>query len=126
MMAVAAIFSITASAQDSITNQTKISGSDFTIGGFVDAYYAYDFNKPTDNKRPFFLYNHTRHNEFNVNLAYIKGSYTVERARATIAIAAGTYMNANYSAEPGVKIFIKELNPKTDNTAITSSIAVSF
>ena len=38
------------------------------ITGFVDAYYVYDFNKPTGNRQDFF-FNHNRHNEFNINNA---------------------------------------------------------
>ena len=72
------------------------------FSGFAEAYYSYDFNKPADNNRPFFLYSHNRHNEFNVNLAYIKGSYNADRIRANVALAVGTYMNANYAAEPGL------------------------
>lgn len=74
----------------------------FSISGYVEAYYGYDFNRPADNSRPGFIYSHNRHNEFNLNLGYLKGSYNSERVRANIALAAGTYMNANYAAEPGV------------------------
>ena len=86
-----------ATAQDSTQKAAPLSFS-----GFVEAYYGYDFNKPSDNNRPFFFYSHNRHNEFNINLAYVKGSYNTEKTRANIALAAGTYMNANYAAEPGV------------------------
>lgn len=84
-------------AQDSTDKTNPVN---FT--GFVEAYYCYDFNRPADNNRPHFFYSHNRHNEFNVNLCYVKGSYNSERARANFAIAAGSYMNANYAAEPGV------------------------
>src|SRR5690606_28884320 len=69
---------------------------------YVEAYYSYDLNKPADNNRPGFLYRHNRHHELNINLAFIKGSYQAERVRANIALATGTYMNANYAAERGV------------------------
>ncbi|HEX6431307.1 MAG TPA: porin [Niastella sp.] len=82
----------------------------FAISGYAEAYYSYDFNKPTDNNRPGFIYSHNRSNEFNLNLAYVKGSYSAERIRANIALAAGTYMNANYAAEPGVLKNIYEAN----------------
>lgn len=83
-------------------DSTKGPSSALTFSGSAEAYYSYDFNKSTDNNRPFFLYSHNRHNEFNINLAYVKGSYNTERTRSNIALAAGTYMNANYAAEPGV------------------------
>lgn len=81
-----------------------------TISGYTEAYYQYDFNKPADNNRPGFIYSHNRHNEFNLNLGFIKANYTAERVRANIALAAGTYMNTNYSAEPGVLKNILEAN----------------
>jgi hypothetical protein len=90
------LISVGASAQDSEKQ------SPFIFSGFVETYFSYDFNKPSDNNRPFFFYSHNRHNEFNVNLAYVKGSYVTDRTRANITLAAGTYMNANYAAEPGV------------------------
>ncbi len=78
--------------------------------GYVEVYYQYDFNKPSDNTRPGFVYSHNRHNEFNINLGYLKGSYSAERVRANLALAAGTYMNANYAAESGVLKNIYEAN----------------
>lgn len=81
-----------------------------TISGYTEAYYQFDFNKPSDNNRPGFVYSHNRHNEFNLNLGFIKANYTAERVRANLALAAGTYMNANYAAEPGVMKNMLEAN----------------
>ncbi|HEY6503250.1 MAG TPA: porin [Chitinophagaceae bacterium] len=81
-----------------------------SLSGYVEAYYQYDFNKPPDNNRPGFIYSHNRHNEFNLNLGFLKGSYISERVRANVALAAGTYINANYAAEPGVLKNIYEAN----------------
>jgi hypothetical protein len=92
-------------AQDS--TETK---NPFTLSGYVEAYYNHDFNKPVNNTIPGFLYNFNRANEVNLNLAFIKGSYVTDRVRANVAIAAGTYMNANYSAEPGVLKNVFEAN----------------
>jgi hypothetical protein len=92
-------------AQDSIKQESPL-----TFRGYAEAYYSYDFNRPGDNSRPYFIYSHNRHNEFTVNLAYIKGSYGAERIRANIGLAAGTYMNANYAAEPGVMKNVFEAN----------------
>jgi hypothetical protein len=86
-------------AQDSTQKAAPVNP--FTFSGYVEIYYSYDFNKPPDNNKPAFFYSHNRHNEFNLNLGYLKGSYNAERIRANLAIAAGTYMNANYAAEPG-------------------------
>jgi hypothetical protein len=92
-------------AQDS--TETK---NPFTISGYVEAYYNHDFNKPVNNTIPGFLYNFNRANEVNLNLAFIKGNYSTDRVRANIALAAGTYMNANYSAEPSVLKNVFEAN----------------
>lgn len=101
------MISMNATAQDNNEQDKKNS---FTISGYVESYYSYDLNKPESNKRPDFLYNYNRHNEFNVNLALLKGSYITDRIRANVAIGAGTYMNANYAAEPGVLKNIYEAN----------------
>lgn len=84
--------------------------SPLTISGYAEAYYNYDLNKPSDNNRPGFLYSHNRHNEFNLNLGFIKAAYSKERIRANFALAAGTYMNANYAAETGVLKNVLEAN----------------
>ena len=99
---------LTAMAQDSSGSENKVHPLSFT--GFAEAYYSYDFNQPPDNNRPFFLYSHNRHNEFNINLAFLKGSYGSETVRANIALATGTYMNANYAAETGVLKNLYEAN----------------
>jgi hypothetical protein len=80
------------------------------LSAYVEAYYLYDFNNPANGNRPAFVYSHNRHNEFNVNLALIKFSYTAPRLRTNLAIMAGTYSNANLSAEPGVLKNIYEAN----------------
>jgi hypothetical protein len=78
----------------------QTNNSTITWSGYVDAYYAYDFNQPDDHLRPSFLYNHNRHNEFNINLAYIKGAYSSNRTRANLAIMAGTYAQYNMAESP--------------------------
>lgn len=98
---------IGASAQDSTTQTTA---NPLTISGYVEAYYSYDFNKPAINLRPSFLYSYNRHNEFNVNLGFVKAVYTADRVRANLALAVGTYINANYAAERGTLKNILEAN----------------
>ncbi|WP_221393641.1 porin [Dyadobacter sp. NIV53] len=92
-------------AQDS--TQTK---NPLAISGYVEAYYNHDFNRPGSNTIPGFLYNFNRANEVNLNLAFIRANYSADRVRANVSLAAGTYMNANYSAEPGVLKNIYEAN----------------
>ncbi len=72
------------------------------ISGFAEVYYQYDSNNPENNSRPNFIYSHHRNNEVNINLAFIKANYETENLRAYLALATGTYMNANYSEEEGV------------------------
>ncbi|WP_404986030.1 porin [Chryseobacterium sp. M5] len=99
-----AVCGITASAQNDSINKP------LTIGGYAEVYYTADFNNPKNNSRPGFVYSHNRNNEVNVNLAYIKTAYNTENVRANLALAVGTYMNANYAAEQGVMKNIYEAN----------------
>ncbi|MBC7902930.1 MAG: porin [Gemmatimonadaceae bacterium] len=96
-------------AQDSLNNSTAVAPA-VTFSGYLEAYYSYDFNKPPTNDKAGFLYSHNRHNEINLNLGFVKGSYSTERVRANLALAAGTYMNANYAAETGVLKNVFEAN----------------
>lgn len=90
--------------------QSDTSKSSLVVSGYVEAYYGYDFNQPEDHTRPGFLYSHNRHNEFNLNLGFVKANYSSEKVRANIALATGTYMNSNYAAETGVAKNIYEAN----------------
>ena len=92
-------------AQDSTKTKNPL-----TLSGYVEAYYNHDFNRPINNTVPGFLYNFNRANEVNVDLAFIKANYATDRIRANVALATGTYMNANYSVEPGVLKNIYEAN----------------
>ena len=101
-----------------------------TISGYAETYYQYDANNPDNNTRPGFIYSHNRNNEVSVNLAYIKANYDTGMIRANLALAAGSYMNANYAAEPGVLKNIYEANvgvklSKTNNLWITAGIMPS-
>ena len=89
---------------------TDSSKSKLTFSGYVEAYYTYDFGNPADHNRPSFIYSFNRHNEVNLDLGFIKAAYENENVRANLALAAGTYVNANYSAEPGVLKNIYEAN----------------
>ncbi|MFC3560395.1 porin [Pedobacter jamesrossensis] len=80
------------------------------FSGYLETYYGYDFNKPADHNRPAFIYSHNRTNEVNLNLAFIKAAYDDGAIRANVAVMAGTYANANLSAEPGVLKNIFEAN----------------
>lgn len=82
----------------------------FNWSAYIDVYYQYDFNKPSNNNRPSFVYSHNRHNEFNLNLGYLKAGYADSNIRANLALAAGSYMNANYASEPDLLRNVFEAN----------------
>ena len=97
-------------ASGAMSAQLDTSKSNLSFTGYAEVYYTYDLNQPNDHNRPSFFYSHNRHNEFNLNLGFVKTSYNTDRVRANVALATGTYMNINYSAEPGVLKNIYEAN----------------
>jgi hypothetical protein len=80
------------------------------ISGFADVFYAYDFNKPQTQYRQTFFYNHNRHNQFNLNLGFIKLALEHSKYRANFALQLGTYVSENYINEPGFLKNIFEAN----------------
>lgn len=90
--------------------QSVKEGPKLSFSGYAEAYYSFDLNEPADHLRPGFLYNHNRHNEVNVNLAYLKGSYASDRVRANLSVMAGTYAQYNLAAESELMRHIFEAN----------------
>ncbi|MGE3610657.1 MAG: porin [Bacteriovoracaceae bacterium] len=81
-----------------------VSGSSFaatpvSFDGFVDLYYAYDFNRPKEQDRDYTT-QPARNDEFNLNLALLGLTHKVNRLTARLSFQAGTYVQANYAAEP--------------------------
>jgi hypothetical protein len=72
-----------------------------SFGGFVDSYYAYDFGRPANFDRPFTT-QAVRHDEFNVNLAYVEAKVSGPRVRGRLALQAGTSVQSNYGGEPAI------------------------
>lgn len=95
--------------QTSIFGQTESKPS-ITWSGYLETYYVYDFNQPANHERPSFMYNHNRHNEFNLNLGFIKGTYTSANTRANLALMAGTYAQYNLASEPSLLQHVFEAN----------------
>jgi hypothetical protein len=86
------IFGFSAFAQEN--NDLK-----FSFSGFVETYYAYDFNQPkADSKLPF-LYNYNRHNEFNINIGLLRAKVEYDNAYAVVSLQSGTYVDDNYANE---------------------------
>lgn len=73
--------------------------STLSITGFVDGYYSYDFDKPANNEKSPFLYNHTRHNELSLNLALVQLNHQAEKTRGSIGLMAGSYAQYNLAHE---------------------------
>ncbi len=71
------------------------------FGGFVDSYFAYDFGRPPTLDRGYTT-QAARHDEFNVNLAYLEAVVSGNRLRGRLALQAGTSVEANYAGEPAV------------------------
>lgn len=94
-------------AQNDSTWQQKPT---LNLSGFLDVFYVYDFNQPQGTERQPFLFNHNRHNEFNLNLGFVKLELEHTKYRANLALQTGTYSNDNYSAEPGLLKNIFEAN----------------
>ena len=69
-----------------------------SLEGYADIYYGYDFSKPRNGERAYFV-SQNRHNEVNINLAYLSLRYNSKNLRAVFTPALGTYMNANYVNE---------------------------
>jgi hypothetical protein len=80
------------------------------LSGFADIFYVYDFNQPQGAERQAFLFNHNRHNEFNLNLGFVKFNIEQTKYRANFALQTGTYANDNYAAEPVLLKNIFEAN----------------
>lgn len=110
-MALLALVTLSTHAQtDSVNAPIDSAKHSLKFSGYIEAYYSYDFANPQDHNRQNFVYSFNRHNEFNLNLGFVKASYESKRVRANIGLMAGTYANANLAAEPGVLKNIFEAN----------------
>ena len=85
-------------ADSATTPDTAVSVS---YGAFVDSYYAYDFSRPRNFDRSYTT-QAVRHNEFNVNLAFVEAKVSGPRVRGRLALQAGTSVQSNYAGEPTI------------------------
>jgi hypothetical protein len=69
------------------------------FGGFLDTYYAFDSNIPKDHEREFTT-QPVRHDEFNINLAYLEAILKKEKTRGRLALQYGQSVTKNTSSEP--------------------------
>jgi hypothetical protein len=72
-----------------------------TFGGFIDGYYAYDFDRPPSIDRSYTT-QPARHNEFNINLAHVEAKVDGARVHGRLALQAGTSVQSNYAGEPTI------------------------
>ena len=102
------VFSATTLVAQAAPDSAKPAAADSTIhvafSGFLDGYYAYDFGKPRNIDRVLTT-QAVRHNEFNINLAYVDATLTGARVRGRVAAQFGTLVQANYAAEPTIGNF---------------------
>jgi len=76
------------------------STKSFNVSAYIETYYSYDFSKPFNNEKPDFNYNYKKHNQLNLNLAFVKLAYQSSRVRSNMALMTGNYAMYNLSAEP--------------------------
>jgi len=110
--------------------QIDSSGINLTFSGYAEPYFGFDVNQPADGNRPGFVYAHNRHNEFALNIAFLRASVQAQRMRGNLALMAGTYANANLAAEPGTLQNVYEANAgvrlsKTANLWLDAGIFAS-
>lgn len=99
-------FAFSSVSSDSIKTWNPV----ISLSGFADVFYGFDFGKPTTQARQPFLYNHNRHNQFNLNLGYLKLSARNQSYRANLAFHSGTYVVDNYASEPDLLKNVFEAN----------------
>lgn len=93
-----------------LSAQVDTSAITLSISGYAEPYYGFDINQPADGNRPGFVYAHNRHNEFTLNIAFLRATVQAQRLRGNLALMAGTYANANLAAEPGTLQNVYEAN----------------
>ena len=76
------------------------SSKSFKISGYLETYYSFDFSNPLNHEKPDYNYNYKKHNQLNVNLAFVKASYQAKQFRSNLALMTGNYAMYNLSAEP--------------------------
>ena len=97
------VFSIVCYAQADSTKLLKVTS-------YIEMYYSYDFSNPDQHEKSDYNYNYKKHNQLNVNLAFLKASYQSQGFRSNIALMKGTYATYNLSAEPNWLRTIFEAN----------------
>ena len=86
------------------------SNKQLTFSGYGELYYSSDFSKVVDEEKPGFIYNHKKLGVIQMNLAFLKASYSNKTFRGNVALMAGNYPRYNLSNEPSWARLIYEAN----------------
>ena len=84
-----------AKAQNDTTSSLKVN-----LEGFLDVYYAYDFDDASKQDRQSYIFNHNRNNTFSFNLALLKLTAETDNFRSNITFQLGDYVHYNLAHEP--------------------------
>lgn len=95
---------VNTATMDTLSN---IQVGNLSIGGFIDAYYSYNSSSP-GSKNIDYLSSSSRHNEMNINLAYLDLRYCSPRLQTRLVAGYGTFMMINYQNEPEPLTFLLE------------------
>ncbi|MDA0931134.1 MAG: outer membrane beta-barrel protein [Bacteroidetes bacterium] len=90
-----------------IDTLANVQVGNMSIGGFIDTYYSYNSSLPSS-KNIDYLSSSARHNEMNINLAYLDLRYSSPRLQSRLVAGYGTFMMVNYQNEPEPLKFLLE------------------
>ncbi len=100
-LGVCLLASIGAHAQENSTITNTLFSPPFKFSGYVETYYSVSFSESFKDRKSQGA-SYRKNDEPAVSLAFFKTSYDTKSIKANFALALGTYMSANYSAEPGL------------------------
>lgn len=104
------IFFITFLCYESIAKDEKSSENKygkFEFNGYVDLYFAYDFNEPY-NKVDLYSSNPLKVNEFGLSYAFLSSTYTFHKLKAKFALNVGNIVEKMYELEEPLIKLIRE------------------
>ncbi|MCA0362671.1 MAG: porin [Bacteroidetes bacterium] len=91
------------------------SSRNFHLSAYAEAYFSMDSKKSGFDRLPYYYYNHTTLSKPDINLAFVKAAYAMERWRTNLAVAAGSYAKENiggyvdlFEANAGLKLSSKQ------------------
>lgn len=88
---------------------TLKTNAKFEFTGFLDLYYGTNAKYRTQEVSPF-LVSSAKNNSPYLNLGYLRASYQGRNFRVNLVPGLGTYMQANYAAEPAKWRYLVESN----------------